>query len=113
MSVCSACEQFFFVRSVRRYVSIGSSNYYYTLTKIHLVNPVESVDNLLIESLMFIFQDVTETSWYKKHFASSSCLEIETKHNVEVKHLQYFTLHCQCTCLNLNRISYTALDSVG
>lgn len=56
MSVCSACEQFFFVRSVRRYVSIGSSNYYYTLTKIHLVNPVESVDNLLIESLMFIFR---------------------------------------------------------
>ncbi|KAM8739261.1 uncharacterized protein AB9X84_021428 [Acanthopagrus schlegelii] len=30
-------------------------------------------------------KDVTETSWYKKHFASSSCLEIETKHNVEFR----------------------------
>ncbi|XP_039994680.1 uncharacterized protein LOC120796217 [Xiphias gladius] len=30
-------------------------------------------------------EDVTETSWYKKHFASSSCLEIETKHIFEVR----------------------------
>ncbi|XP_044069520.1 uncharacterized protein LOC122884139 [Siniperca chuatsi] len=30
-------------------------------------------------------KDVTETSWYKKHFASSSCLEIETKHSLEVR----------------------------
>ncbi|KAM9412564.1 uncharacterized protein ACWYII_026688 isoform 1-T1 [Salvelinus alpinus] len=29
-------------------------------------------------------KDVTETSWYKKHFASSTCLEIETKHTLEV-----------------------------
>ncbi|XP_029621454.1 uncharacterized protein LOC115201736 isoform X2 [Salmo trutta] len=29
-------------------------------------------------------KDVTETSWYKKHFASSTCLEIETKHILEV-----------------------------
>ncbi|XP_026165597.1 uncharacterized protein LOC113132017 [Mastacembelus armatus] len=28
-------------------------------------------------------KDVTETSWYKKHFASSSCLEIKTKHILE------------------------------
>ncbi|XP_018517057.1 uncharacterized protein LOC108873376 [Lates calcarifer] len=30
-------------------------------------------------------KDVTETSWYKKHFASSSCLETETKHHLEVR----------------------------
>ncbi|XP_031661082.1 uncharacterized protein LOC109879786 isoform X2 [Oncorhynchus kisutch] len=31
-------------------------------------------------------KDVTETSWYKKHFAASStCLEIETKHTLEVR----------------------------
>ena len=74
-------------------VSVWTLNHYYTLTKIHLVNPDESVDILLIKSSNSIvyFQDVTETSWYKKHFASSSCLEIETKHNVEVKHLQYYT----------------------
>ncbi|XP_027133086.1 uncharacterized protein LOC104930903 [Larimichthys crocea] len=30
-------------------------------------------------------KDVTETSWYKKHFESSSCLEIETKHTLEVR----------------------------
>ncbi|KAF7667864.1 hypothetical protein LDENG_00040650 [Lucifuga dentata] len=29
-------------------------------------------------------KDVTETNWYKKYFASSSCLEIETKHILEV-----------------------------
>ncbi|KAK5882745.1 hypothetical protein CesoFtcFv8_021298 [Champsocephalus esox] len=30
-------------------------------------------------------KDVTETDWYKKHFASSSCLEIDTKHTLEVR----------------------------
>ncbi|XP_059214856.1 uncharacterized protein LOC131993127 [Centropristis striata] len=30
-------------------------------------------------------KNVTETDWYKKHFASSSCLEIETKHSLEVR----------------------------
>ncbi|XP_026211008.1 uncharacterized protein LOC113158903 isoform X2 [Anabas testudineus] len=30
-------------------------------------------------------KDVTETDWYKKHFAASSCLEIETKHSLEVQ----------------------------
>ncbi|KAK2824562.1 hypothetical protein Q5P01_021737 [Channa striata] len=30
-------------------------------------------------------KDVTETNWYKQHFASSTCLEIETKHSVEVR----------------------------
>ncbi|XP_056251904.1 uncharacterized protein LOC130181604 [Seriola aureovittata] len=30
-------------------------------------------------------KDVTETSWYKRLFASSSCLEIETKHILEVR----------------------------
>ncbi|XP_074503231.1 uncharacterized protein LOC141774455 isoform X1 [Sebastes fasciatus] len=30
-------------------------------------------------------KDVTETDWYKKHFASSSFLEIETKHTLEVR----------------------------
>ncbi|XP_078128958.1 uncharacterized protein LOC144532203 [Sander vitreus] len=30
-------------------------------------------------------KDVTETDWYKQHFASSSCLEIETKHSLEVR----------------------------
>ncbi|XP_067466855.1 uncharacterized protein [Thunnus thynnus] len=30
-------------------------------------------------------KDVTETTWYKKHFASSNCLEIETKHILEVR----------------------------
>ncbi|XP_049456959.1 uncharacterized protein LOC125903839 [Epinephelus fuscoguttatus] len=30
-------------------------------------------------------KDVTETDWYKKHFASSSCLEIETEHSLEVR----------------------------
>ncbi|KAG7511739.1 hypothetical protein JOB18_008490 [Solea senegalensis] len=30
-------------------------------------------------------KDVTETSWYKKHFKSSSCLEIETKHTLQVR----------------------------
>lgn len=37
----------------------------------------------LIKKQLF-FQDVTETSWYKKYFASSSNLEIETKHTLEV-----------------------------
>ncbi|XP_074532235.1 uncharacterized protein LOC141795303 [Halichoeres trimaculatus] len=30
-------------------------------------------------------KDVTETSWYKQHFASSSCWEIETKHTLELR----------------------------
>nr|XP_020457275.1 uncharacterized protein LOC109961061 isoform X2 [Monopterus albus] len=30
-------------------------------------------------------KDVTDTNWYKKHFASTSCLEIETKHVLEVR----------------------------
>ncbi|XP_010794055.1 RNA-binding protein PNO1 [Notothenia coriiceps] len=30
-------------------------------------------------------KDVTETDWYKKHFALSSCLEIDTKHTLEVR----------------------------
>ncbi|CAJ1066697.1 uncharacterized protein LOC117811311 [Xyrichtys novacula] len=30
-------------------------------------------------------KDVTETSWYKQHFASSSCLEVETKHHFELR----------------------------
>ncbi|XP_034753536.1 uncharacterized protein LOC117960084 isoform X2 [Etheostoma cragini] len=30
-------------------------------------------------------KDVTETDWYKQHFASSSCLEMETKHSLEVR----------------------------
>ncbi|XP_035028378.2 uncharacterized protein LOC118118927 [Hippoglossus stenolepis] len=30
-------------------------------------------------------KDVTETSWYKKHFASAGCLEIETRHILEVR----------------------------
>nr|XP_046256934.1 uncharacterized protein LOC124065539 [Scatophagus argus] len=30
-------------------------------------------------------KDVTETGWYKKHFASSGCLELETKHTLEVR----------------------------
>ncbi|XP_064173898.1 uncharacterized protein LOC135245060 isoform X2 [Anguilla rostrata] len=30
-------------------------------------------------------KDVTETEWYKKHFASSSCLEIQTKHSLETR----------------------------
>lgn len=35
------------------------------------------------------FQDVMETKWYKKNFASTSCLEIETKHSLEVTTLHY------------------------
>ncbi|XP_069000352.1 uncharacterized protein [Embiotoca jacksoni] len=30
-------------------------------------------------------KEVTETDWYKKHFASSRCLEIETKHTCEMR----------------------------
>ncbi|XP_060896225.1 uncharacterized protein LOC132975581 isoform X1 [Labrus mixtus] len=30
-------------------------------------------------------KDVTKTNWYKKHFESSSCLEIETQHNLELR----------------------------
>ncbi|XP_034537402.1 uncharacterized protein LOC117811311 [Notolabrus celidotus] len=30
-------------------------------------------------------KDVTETRWYKKHFASSSCLEVETKHTLKLR----------------------------
>nr|XP_008292168.1 PREDICTED: uncharacterized protein LOC103366271 [Stegastes partitus] len=30
-------------------------------------------------------KDVTETEWYKKHFESSGCLEIETKHTCEMR----------------------------
>ncbi|XP_038593967.1 uncharacterized protein LOC119917646 isoform X1 [Micropterus salmoides] len=30
-------------------------------------------------------KDVTETNWYKKHFASSGCWERETKHSLEVR----------------------------
>ncbi|XP_068184369.1 uncharacterized protein [Antennarius striatus] len=30
-------------------------------------------------------KDVTETDWYKKYFASSSCLEIDIKHSLELR----------------------------
>ncbi|XP_072293026.1 uncharacterized protein [Eucyclogobius newberryi] len=30
-------------------------------------------------------KDVTETKWYKEHFEATSCLPIETEHNVEVR----------------------------
>lgn len=30
-------------------------------------------------------KDVTETKWYKKHFEGSTCLQIETKHSIEVR----------------------------
>lgn len=60
------------------------------------------------------FQDVTETDWYKKHFAASSCLEIETKHSLEViNEYCYFTLIYKYPSLRLNWINrYTQVFAV-
>lgn len=63
-------------------------------------------DLLFIKSCKIFFtcahvrlQDVTESSWFKKDFASSS-LEIGTKHNLEVMNQLYFALANQLTYLS-------------
>lgn len=61
-------------------------------------------DLLFIKSCKIFFtcapvrlQDVTESSWFKKDFASSSS-EIGTKHNLEVMNQLYFVLpDLRCT----------------